>query len=319
MQGITAAQASCKPESKFKRFQSFKKIFVIVLTFFSLYAVCTPSASAMDYLVGLKSGYFVWDPYLKRAGNPMFESMENGTGVLYGPVLGVLFTPDFSFSISGLFGKQSADWISEDYTFDEWPDQYYTGSFTVEIDRIDIDSALSYRIFENFKVFAGYKYQNNEFTQETLRFERDFSGSGEISGSYEKVEVSMPFHGPAAGIGVSMPIADNFFIAANLSAIYMWGDFDYKGTGYRYDGSTPAVKEPNDDSEVSGLTLRNRGINFEPTIGASMGEGLPIFTLGIRAQWSQVKFVDAPSYMNLDKSWNNDYQYGLFAAIVQPF
>ena len=50
-----------------------------------------------------------------------------------------------------------------------------------------------------------------------------------LSGAYEKIEISMPFNGPAAGIGVSMPIADKFFIAANLSAIYMWGDFDFKG------------------------------------------------------------------------------------------
>ena len=45
-----------------------------------------------------------------------------------------------------------------------------------------------------------------------------------------------------------------------------------------------------------------------------MGEGLPIFTLGIRAQWSQMKFVDAPSNIELDEEWCNDYQYGLFVA-----
>ena len=59
-------------------------------------------------------------------------------------------------------------------------DQYQTGSFTLDIDRIDIDSALSYRLTENFKVFAGYKYQDYEVTQETVRFERDLSGAGEI-------------------------------------------------------------------------------------------------------------------------------------------
>lgn len=318
MQGIIASQTSCKAESKFKCFVSFKKISVIVLTFFTLSAVCTPSASAMDYLVGLKSGYFVWDPYLKRVGNEQFEDMENGTGVLYGPVFSVLFTEDFSFSVSGLFGKQSADWISEDFTYDSDPGTKITGSFTLDIDRIDIDSALSYRLSENFKVFLGYKYQDYEVVLEVVRFDRDLSGPT-IDGIYEKVEISMPFNGPAAGIGFSMPFADNFFLAANLSAIYMWGEFDFKENGYRYDYSAPGTKVPNPGGDMSGITMRNRGINFEPTIGASMGAGLPIFTIGVRAQWSQMKFVDVPSNSGLDEKWANDYQYGVFIAIVQPF
>jgi len=57
------------------------------------------SSPAMDYLIGLKGGYFVWDPYLTRVGHPQFEEMENGSGVLYGPVCSLLFSPDISFSV----------------------------------------------------------------------------------------------------------------------------------------------------------------------------------------------------------------------------
>jgi len=94
----------------------------------------------------------------------------------------------------------------------------------------------------------------------------------------------------------------------------MRGKFDYKGTSYRYEGSAPREKVPNSDDPVNGLNLRNRGINFEPTIGATSGEGLPILTPGIRTQWSQMKSIDAPGFMGIDEKWCNDYQYGVLIA-----
>jgi len=180
-------------------------------------------------------------------------------------------------------------------------------------DRADLDSALSYRLTENFKVFAGYKYQYTRMKMEFV----DYSviGNTVSSAQHTNVDLKMPFNGPAAGIGFSMPIGERFFFASNLSVLYMWGTFHFNMTEYYYDLTGP--KKSPGPSDTSGVTMQSRGINFEPTIGASMGESLPIITLGVRGQWSQTKFHNSEK-INMKEKWANDYQYGLFISIVQP-
>jgi len=186
----------------------------------------------------------------------------------------------------------------------------------MEMDRIDIDSALSLRLSERFKVFAGYKYQNSDMKMESVTFERDTTGLS--SGEHSLITIEMPFHGPAFGVGFSAPFGERFFFASNLSAIYLWGKFDFKQDGYQYvDGDT--AKHPSGgNGSVSGIKMNSRGFNFEPTVGASLGDGLPIFTLGIRIQWLQTKFTNAEQ-IDLESKWCNDYQYGLFVSAVQQF
>jgi hypothetical protein len=271
-----------------------------------------PSASSMDYLFGVKGGYFVWDPFIKRIGVSQFEQIDTGSGVLYGPVFSILFAADLSLSVSGLFGTQSAYWTSIDYY--EGSTNPRTGTFSLEMDRIDVDTALSYRLTENLKIFAGYKYQRSVMTQEAVTYER---GSSDITTRYENVEITMPVNGPALGLGVSAPLGERYFLAANLSALYMIGKFDFKGYELEYQGSTPAVPSKDSTNKITGIKLNIRGINFEPTIGASMGDGMPIFTLGLRGQWSQTKIVDGDEIVDEEK-WCNDYQYGIFVSIVQP-
>jgi hypothetical protein len=300
-----------------------KKVLTVFTMILAITAGTFSTASATDFLVGVKGGYFVWDSYLKRTGSTQFESLEKGDGQLYGPVFSAMFTSDLSLSVSGLFGKQSASWTSEDFRRSETDSAITTGTFSMKINRIDVDSALSYRLTENFKVIAGYKYQYFGFTLESVTFERDTNPApDEIRGVYNDVTCKMPFHGPAIGIGFSAPISERFFFAANLSALYMWGKFEMDMDGYSYKIDTGViVKEPAggpSDDQKSGITMRTRGINFEPTIGASMGEGMPIFTLGVRFQWSQTKFFDGEG-IDLDEKWCNDYQYGIFVGIVQPF
>ena len=145
-------------------------------------------------------------------------------------------------------------------------------------------------------------------------FER--STSGLTSAEVQNITIKMPFHGPAAGIGVSAPFGDRFFFASNLSAIYMWGKFEIDAPRYQYNvGNASRQDTP---MKKSGITMNTRGVNFEPTVGASMGDGMPIFTLGVRVQWSQTRFLNAES-IDLKSKWSNDYQYGVFVSAVQPF
>ncbi len=270
---------------------------------------------AMDYLVGAKGGYFVWDPYLTRLGHPQFKDMKKGSGVLYGPVVSVLFSSDLSLSVSGLFGTQLADWTSKDFIRGN-STSYTTAKFTTAADRMDVDSALSLRLTENFKVFAGYKYQNFDMEMKSVGFERNATGL--TSAEVQDIEIKMPFHGPAAGIGFSAPLGDRFFFASNLSAIYMWGNFEFKSNGYQYRANDTIKYPGGGNGSVSGIKMNTRGLNLEPTVGASMGEAMPIFTLGVRMQWSQTKFLNAEK-IEIKEKWCNDYQYGLFVSIVQPF
>ena len=110
---------------------------ILIITVLLVPGFIKPSP-AMDYLVGVKGGYFVWDPYLARVGHPQFKDMKKGSGVLYGPVVSVLFS-DLSFSISGLFGTQSADWTSVDFIRTN-STNYTTEKFTMAVDRMDLDS-----------------------------------------------------------------------------------------------------------------------------------------------------------------------------------
>lgn len=127
----------------------------------------------------------------------------------------------------------------------------------------------------------------------------------------------MPVNGPAFGLGISAPIGDRYFFAANISALYMWGamDFDSNETEYN-SGALPGPSYTRND-KIKNIKVNLRGMNFEPTIGVSTGEGMPIVTIGIRGQWSQLKMIDGDK-VNADEKWCNDYQYGVFVSVVQP-
>ena len=97
----------------------------------------------------------------------------------------------------------------------------------------------------------------------------------------------------------------------------MWGKFDFDNTITAYQGN--GTQNPPQIRKIKDIKTVTRGINAEPTVGASMGEGMPVFTLGIRFQWSQIKILDSEKLQNTSNKWVNDYQYGVYVSIVQPF
>lgn len=269
-------------------------------------------APAMDFIIGAKAGYFAWDPYLKRMDMDQFENIKLGTGILYGPVFSAIFTPEISLSLSGLFGRQSSAWMAEN-VYGATATYPSAGSYSLDVGRIDLDSALSYRFTENFKILAGYKYQSFDVSFDSTTYQ----DSASIQ-TIRKSEMNNPMylHGPALGVGFSTPLGDRYFFAGNLSAIYMWGKFDFNDKGVQVDGSNGDVTPYS--QKVTGIKLVSRGLSIEPTIGASMGDGMPVFTLGIRGQWSQMMMPDAEK-VDVKKKWMDDFQYGMFVSVLQPF
>jgi len=120
--------------------------------------------------------------------------------ILYGPILTLGFSPQWSLSGVFLYGKYKE-------SSDGGPG---------EISRFDSDVALNYSISTYIKVFAGFKYMGYSFDD------------GDHAG-----------YGPGFGISLIAPLTDTFFLIGNLSGLYIWGhhkdtnnDFDYTEPGF---------------------------------------------------------------------------------------
>ena len=274
---------------------------------------------AVDFIVGAKAGYFAWEPYIKEIPASGFSDIDKGTGVLYGPVLSILFTPDITLSAAALTGTQSTYWNSRHSSFaaGDGSVQHLDADYSVESKRTDIDSALSYRIIENLKVFLGYKYQHivTSMSYTEVRVNPpDADGHEHVSEvCLMDNKIETPSQGPALGIGTSYAFGSGYFAAANLSALYMRGYFKIrKDKDLRYFSNNDFIREYEAVPELK-LDTKQIGLNFEPSIGHSTESGL-IFTLGFRYQWLRTEFVDKIEGTSLGKT--NDYLYGTFVSVL---
>ncbi len=290
-----------------------KKIIILFILSFTAVFSITLETKAADYMIGVRSGYYAWEPYLKDIGGSGMSDMEWGTGILYGPVFSIMFTEDLTLSLASLVGKQSTHWQS---TFSDFSStEKVTGNYYFEVFRADVDSALVYRLSSNFKIFAGYKYQYMEIKYAYTEVRTDLSNIlQEVNVSTGKPEKS-PFHGPALGIGLSQTLTEYYFVTANLSGLYMTGTTDFSGE--RYSAYTPGFDLHDSSSESMKFRMRQMGVNFEPAIGMNPGNNLPIVTLGFRYQRSWVQYNGDSSEMS-DK-WLNDTLMGVFVTFVYLF
>ena len=292
----------------------------IIMSIISFLVMVAAPLFALNVIVGAKAGYFVWHPYFQDMDGSGIEQIDKGDGVLYGPVVSMIITPDISFSVAALTGKQSTHW-SDNNTSKNFGnnDMVSTGTFYAEILRHDVDSALSYRFFKQFKIFFGYKYQytetelKGEFRGRNIENNNEYITEGDVL-------IKIPSHGPALGIGYSLA-GDIFFTAVNVSAIYMWSKFDFERNIWRTfsPSGTQYVFVEENPMDASGFALKTRqiGLNIEPSAGLRV-EGV-IVTLGFRLQWMRTQFVDEPLiYGNqfAPKGWMNDYLYGVFVGLM---
>lgn len=289
-----------------------------VLTVF--FFASTPLMS-MDFLIGAKAGYFVWEPFFKDMEGSGLADVETGEGVLYGPVLSVIFTPSLSFSVSGFFGAQNTHWHSSNY-LQTWEGQTniteISGTYYADMTRMDIDSALSYRVSELFKIFIGYKYQRISIEMRHTERRHGVNHSEE-SVIDSHLETLFPSHGPAVGIGYSRPLSPEFFIAANLSALYLWSKLEMSDIEYQT-YSAPVLSYANSaysEHPMGTHDLYQIGINFEPTIGAQIGGTGVVVTLSARLQYMRIKFKDDSEIGHGD--WYTDMLYGLFVSALYTF
>ena len=274
-------------------------------------------AFATDVIVGAKAGYYAWRPFYKELGASGMDDIDYGTGMLAGPVVSLLFSPDVTFSLAGLAGRQSTHWQSKFSDFSAV--QEVSGGYYFDALRVDIDSALSYRLSDNFKVFAGYKllYLSTDYKYTEVRSTTPGMVPDEID--IQDMRVVTPFHGPALGIGISLPLNNRVFVSANTSVLYMVGVFDskknvrYQDSGPLFDGFTRVT------DQMPETKMEQFGLNVEPAIGFNPGDGLPIISLGLRFQWLRVHFTETEPEMPGPDDWMDDYLYGVFVSAVYVF
>ncbi|MGB4267573.1 MAG: hypothetical protein WBK20_00180 [Spirochaetota bacterium] len=107
--------------------------------------------------------------------------------VLYlGPSIAYQFSEKWSVTFVGLV-------TAKQY---EMTDEYET----TKIRRYDNDLALNYQLHRFIKIFAGAKYLGFTFKD------------GKHYGA-----------GPGGGIGVTIPLVNNFYMLGNASLLYLWG------------------------------------------------------------------------------------------------
>lgn len=291
------------------------KRMIIISAAFILFA--SGPLFALEFIVGAKAGYYVWQPYLEDIQG--FEDVDRGDGVLYGPIVSLLVTENLSFSVAALTGKQSKHW-SEDYGVQSTGTVTYVsrGANYLDVSRTDIDTALSYRLTERLKIIAGYKYQYVKTTvKETAR--QDDIASTDYQFKYNVSVTETPAHGPAIGFGYSLPLSNIFFITANLTGLYMWSklEFDEMNLETTYPGGTTIMNF----SDIS-FDSEQIGFNLEPSLGVRVQENL-IFTLGFRFQWIRIKFTEDVVLDGMDllesEEWMDDYIYGAFVGIMLVF
>ena len=276
-------------------------------------------AFAMDVMLGAKAGYYAWRPFYKELGASGMDDIDYGAGVPAGPIVSLLFSPDLTFSLAGLAGRQSTHWQAVFSDFDA--SQEVSGGYYFDVLRVDVDSALSYRLSDNFKLFAGYKllYLSADYKHTEIRTSIPGRVPEEID--IQDVNIVTPFHGPALGVGISLPLSDRVFVSTNASMLYMVGILDQK-RGVRYvdhnDGSSFDGLERKTSSMMPKLRTEQFGLNVEPAIGFNPGEGMPVISLGLRFQWLRVHFTERNEDFG-GPGWMNDYLYGVFVSAVYMF
>jgi len=289
--------------------KAMKKL-IIIITAASIF-ILPAGLKGADYMVGVKAGYYGWSPFYSEIGVPGFSDIGWGSGVLAGPILSVILTPEISVSLSGLAGKQSAAWQS---LFQETDyGALRSGNYSFDVVRGDFDFVISYRVAEKFRLLAGYKYLHMLVNIESTDVET--KEPAELFAGVRSMDFLNYFHGPAIGVGYSHAFSQYYFTTLTLSGVYMWGMFKHeKMKNYPF----PDNGEP-DGGKFSATSMRQIGINIEPSIGMNPGNGLPIVMLGVRYQRFWVEFTDETDELPKPGNWFKDTLIGIFFSAVYLF
>ena len=168
---------------------------------------CVPAVSmAAMVSVGASTWYTWWDP--------SDEMLEFDPFLLYGPVLAVKLSQDFSLSTVLLVGNTGGE-VNND---EGLPDDY---DWNLKVRRVDNDTALNYSLGSVFKLFAGCKVMWYRVTFNTP----DTSAYPTITQGEEVVTTELCV-GPAAGLSATFNPFGNVFLMGNVSGMCLRSKYE---------------------------------------------------------------------------------------------
>lgn len=309
------------------KYKTCSLVILFTITFF------LTSVSAGTITIGIKGWYAWWDPAFGEIvsdENGIFnEAVEKnidsktiftdttatssgdtktGHGYLAGPIFNYqtdnrLWSVSISFMIMNSFKQEGT--INSQYTSTYVPmaPLKVHGSFTadqvIELERKEIDCAVTRSCYRFIKLFAGYKYlsMDTNFSY----YVTSFATYGPPVGyEYDIYSISLKVHAPSIGAGVMLPLTDNLFTGIQLGVLYIIPDAYYTITTY-------GVMT----TEKSNLNFENTfGFNGEASLSYLIGSSI-IIQAGYRYQSIKLKTDDTRLALN---EW--DTFHGVTASVM---
>jgi hypothetical protein len=261
-------------------------------------------AYAGTLMVGLKGWYAFWNGAPNRFSEIVDDavdegieqglpgtvsttasSKETGKGFLAGPV--VAYQTDdriWAFSLAFMYLSMfNYDTSANGTVVGVGWDGRNEINYNVELQRKEIDIAISRSVSTWMKVYAGYKYQ---------RLENKIGISGSIIRTNplpemfiapinSDVEITIYSHTPTAGLGFVVPFSEKSFFGLQTGVIYMMPEFESKATN----NLTGAV-------EKESSSFKNKlGVNIEASVSFLAQEKI-LFQIGYRYQGVKLQRSD---------------------------
>jgi len=261
-----------------------KSVVVFASGIFYFLLLFLAEANAGTILVGAKGWYAEWDSAFDKAfadaittALPGFSStVKPGTGFLVGPTAGYQ-SDNGDWSLSVAYMAFSSFTNKTEYEFSG-----VTVETKTEMQKRDLDIALSYSLSDYFKVFAGYKYV-------TCKYDVNFDDGSDF------YEVKMTSSIPTAGAGLAFPLSEEIALGLQFGLLYVFPEYKIS------------------DEKIK--TENGYGISIEPNLTFLLSESI-MTQLGIRYQVYNVKFAD-PSYPM--ETTKNDQLVGVTLAVMYLF
>ena len=187
-----------KKSIPFRNFLPLRRI--ISILFLSILMPC--KVYALDITAGAAT-WLAWsEQHSKRAETKYTLDMESDVAFLYGPTLSVKFNEDFNLTFVFLYGR---------FTY---KNQDPNDSTNFKSDRIDIDTALNYRLNEYFKVFGGIKYLSFDMMQVPYYSDLALPQFYEQQGLHRSLGLGL-------GLSATIPVSEDIFLLGTLSGFYL--------------------------------------------------------------------------------------------------
>lgn len=224
--------------------------------------------------IGAKAWFGTWDSgvlnWLEKDIGSSFQSngvtfnanSNPGSGYLAGPLFGYQTDDNkWSFSFAPMvISSFKQDWQGSATAMN------LTGSVTLE--RRDYDLAVNYLVSKQFKVFAGYKYQDMD-----IDFSLTYTGGmGQVHDTYR---LKSHAHIPTIGIGAVQPIGDKFTISGQFGLLYSILDLKITNSAGKTEDILP-IPGPGFNAEIN--------LNYQPmkNLITQVGYRYQVFTIEAR-------------------------------------